>query len=48
MDEGHGRLEVQVEMFSGETEVTLELIIYTLDDSATGTEHDWEREKYFM
>ena len=34
MDENADRLEVEVELFSGESEVTL--TIYTVDDSATG------------
>ena len=40
MDEGAGQLETRVEMFSGETEVTL--TIYTVDDNATGTAYDLE------
>ena len=36
VDEDAGRLEVQVELFSGETEVTLIPNIYTVDDSAIG------------
>lgn len=35
VDEDVGRLKVQVEMFAGESEVTL--TIYTVDDSASGT-----------
>ena len=35
VDEGVGMLEVQVELFSGESEATL--TIHTVDDSATGT-----------